>query len=838
MGKLRGSTEILKDALAYLMLILFTAVLICLIYKDGFLYGSKVDWISQHVVLADYFRQKFFETGHLFPDFAMNIGGGQNIYNFSYYGLLNPIVLISYLFPAVTMASYISTVSILLVFFSGCLCYRWLRTSGFSCKISLVASICLICAGPLIFQSHRQIMFMNYLPFVFLGLMGVDRYTKKQKKGLLIGSVFFCIMTSYFFSVGSILAIVLYAVYGKLKDKPACGLVELTRSIIPFVKGIGIGVLMAGVLWLPTLYVVVNGRGGGMPISWLSLIRPTLPFEALLYNWYSLGLTGIALIAVILTLFSTKRGEKVLAIILLALLVFPLFLYLLNGTIYVHQKALIPFLPLYILILAIFLRRFELSVNQIRIMGNFWKKSIITGLFLLVIFAGTINCLSINALDDLVSTEEYMEYYSPDKLALIEETLKEDPSFFRMNELANGVIISNHVYGARYNQTSIYSSTYNRDYNRFFYDVMHNPIPARNRVICFPSKNILFQNFMNVKYVIARGNAPAGYKIIDQKGAYILYKNKNSLSLGFATNRTISQRDFNQLTFPENTVTVFERIIVENVENGKEEISEAGFKFQSIDLKENLPKVENQKNVVIKKIGDRFQIEAKDGASIEIPLTTNMRDNILFLRFNVSDRENLITSDTAITINGLRNKLSSSIAMYPNGNNSFVYILSSNKKSSRLTISFSPGKYEIFDLEAITLPTSTVGVAIKKMDPFIVDVKHTGDNKITGDIQVSEDGYFATTIPFDKGFEVTVDGKKQVYEKVNTAFVGFPIEKGLHHIVIQYTAPYKKAGMGLSLIGFILFIFSGVSDRRYRLKNRTIQRCQNEGAGSSCLEKK
>ena len=37
-------------------------------------FGAKVDWISQHSVIPDYFRKQFYETGNLFPEFAMNLG--------------------------------------------------------------------------------------------------------------------------------------------------------------------------------------------------------------------------------------------------------------------------------------------------------------------------------------------------------------------------------------------------------------------------------------------------------------------------------------------------------------------------------------------------------------------------------------------------------------------------------------------------------------------------------------------------------------------------------------------------------------------------------------------
>ena len=66
-----------------------------------------MDWISQHSVIPDYFRKQFYETGNLFPEFAMNLGGGQNIYNYSYYGLYSPLFLLSYALPFVKMSTYV-----------------------------------------------------------------------------------------------------------------------------------------------------------------------------------------------------------------------------------------------------------------------------------------------------------------------------------------------------------------------------------------------------------------------------------------------------------------------------------------------------------------------------------------------------------------------------------------------------------------------------------------------------------------------------------------------------------------------------------------------------------
>ena len=80
-----------KDLLWEMALILLTVAACLYSTGAGNIFGAKVDWSSQHSVFPEYFRQQFYRTGQFFPEFALNIGGGQNIYNFSYYGKANRI---------------------------------------------------------------------------------------------------------------------------------------------------------------------------------------------------------------------------------------------------------------------------------------------------------------------------------------------------------------------------------------------------------------------------------------------------------------------------------------------------------------------------------------------------------------------------------------------------------------------------------------------------------------------------------------------------------------------------------------------------------------------------
>ena len=198
-----------KDIINILILFSVFFIVYFFITKSEFIYGSMKDWNSQHWVFPEYFRNLFYETHDLFPDFAFNLGSGQNIYNFSYYGLLSPIILFSYLLPFVAMRDYIIVSTIFMLLLSVVLIYFFIKKKHNS-SIAFICGFIFLMATPLIFHSHRHIMFMNYMPFLIMGYYGVDRYFDKNKPLLLTISVFLMIMTSYFYSVSGKVSIKLY----------------------------------------------------------------------------------------------------------------------------------------------------------------------------------------------------------------------------------------------------------------------------------------------------------------------------------------------------------------------------------------------------------------------------------------------------------------------------------------------------------------------------------------------------------------------------------------------------------------------------------------------------
>lgn len=130
--------------------ILGVVVGLIFLVHPGCVYGAQTDWSNQHFAIPEYFRTRFYATGNLFPNFAMQLGSGQNIFNFAYYGLYSPVILLSFAFPWMTMATYLQISNILLTLIGTLLCYFWLR-KWFVPNLAFFLALLYLTAAPVIF---------------------------------------------------------------------------------------------------------------------------------------------------------------------------------------------------------------------------------------------------------------------------------------------------------------------------------------------------------------------------------------------------------------------------------------------------------------------------------------------------------------------------------------------------------------------------------------------------------------------------------------------------------------------------------------------------------------
>ncbi len=832
-----------KDYLNLTILTLFVIVIVLILTRGKYIYGSTTDWKDQHFLLAEYFRNMFYSTGKFIPELALNIGGGQNIFNFAYYGLLNPIILVSYLLPFIDMMHYVIISSILIVIISTLLFYKWLKNNNVSSNVCFLTTFIFVSASPLILHSHRHIMFMNYMPFLLLGLIGIDKYFQNKKFYLITLATTLMIFTSYYYSVSGIIVLGIYFVYKYLSLNEKFNLKDFCLNIIKFIYFIILGILIAAVLLLPVLSTILSGRNATTKdLSILSLFIPKFDAGYILYNSYGIGLTSIAVISLVSLLFYKGKNQKFLSCCLILIFCLPIFLYLLNGTLYVNAKVLITFLPLMCYIIGYNLTKIfnnEIPIKKIIIIMlllisvsyfNNSQKTFMLFLFdsLIVISSiilynsknkkrliyfplviiSIINCLIVNFNDTLYLKKDYEKYFNAEIDNDINQIIQNDKSFYRINNNLSPLSTSNKIYDEHYYQSSLYSSTYNGNYNNFYVNVFQNEIPYRNSVINGETNNLLYQIYMSEKYIITKNNSNLGYELISDNKDYQIYKNENILPIGYASDALLSYSDYKRLSYPYNIEALLNNIIVdEDLETNYES------NIEEYDISE-LKQAFEQTNFKIE--DDMYHFTLQNNKKLSVPLKNKINNKILIISFDMKLSQSCSKGDTYIIINGIKNKLTCKSWKYHNNNYDFNYVLST-PNIEELNIEFSKGEFLIDNIRAYTLDYDKIKTLNQNIDTFNIDYDKTKENKIVGNINVTNDGYFILKVPYDKGFEIYIDGYATELENVNDGFIGTKIRNGEHNIEIIYHTPLLLLGKFISIIGIIIFILSIIVNNHFEL---------------------
>lgn len=814
------------------------------------IFGAKVDWLSQHSVLPDYFRQQFYATGKFFPEFAANLGGGQNIYHFAYYGLYSPLILPSYLLPFVKMSDYIMAVSITGLTASVLLFYYWLKSRKTDTGTAFILSLMFLLAGPMIGQYSGQIMFVDYMPFLCLALIGVDRYFEQEKSGLFTVSVFLMIMTSFYFSIGGMLSLVLYGLhrYFEQREGNRVTVRSFLRDGLCFVRSMILAVLMSGFFLLPTALALTGGRSKEQNTSLASFFIPQITVERFAYSIYGIGLTTLVITVLLTGLLYRKVYEKVLTYGCVIVLSIPVFAYLLNGGLYIRDKVFIPFLPLLCYLIGIYLekcRKRELSFiagivpyiittifvyiarNQFVSKGigeSIWKALLAESILFLICYVlycamkrhykemkeilmlalPSVICLAVTMNtfyqmkpDRYVSRKLYRDVVGEQNRQAVKEALKDDDGYYRAEQMGSddeNAADLNRIWDVDQNITSIYSSAYNPDYQTFRQKTFGLEEPFRNGMMQSVSKNPVFQRMMGVRYIVSDSDVP-GYTLVKKCGTTGIYQNKDAAPVMYATDRVMTEEEYKKLAFPYNQTAFLEYAVVgEHTESSDQNIMTA---YAPVSLK-----MANNRTT---------------GGAEQKTMQQEGQKQILFLRFRVDNAHP--NKDVTVWINGIRNKLSAKDHVYYNENKIFTYAVPLKDGEDNISVTFGKGKYRLRHVQAYlgSLPERS---ELLYQSEIQVDKKQTEDNVIQGTIHVKKDGWFITSIPYDKHFKIYIDGKETEIQKVNTAFLGCKIESGNHEVKIIYHAPGTTTGKVLSLIGIAGFVLVLVQEKRKQKNTR------------------
>ena len=92
-----------------------------------------------------------------------------------------------------------------------------------------------------------------------------------------------------------------------------------------------------------------------------------------------------------------------------------------------------------------------------------------------------------------------------------------------------------------------------------------------------------------------------------------------------------------------------------------------------------------------------------------------------------------------------------------------------------------------------------------------MDVTRFDDTHVEGTVDLAEGQMLYTSINYDEGWQVTVDGKPMNYssdevDRIGNALIGIHLTPGKHTVAFRYHAKGLRTGLLLTLAGVLILV--------------------------------
>ncbi|UIF29518.1 YfhO family protein [Levilactobacillus brevis] len=179
--------------------------------------------------------------------------------------------------------------------------------------------------------------------------------------------------------------------------------------------------------------------------------------------------------------------------------------------------------------------------------------------------------------------------------------------------------------------------------------------------------------------------------------------------------------------------------------------------------------------------------------------------------WNQSDGAYSVTATTANNVTSFNQLGQSNLSDYQEKHHVLLNLGYSDKARHNIKLTFKGVKNLSFkSAKVIAVPFGSQYdqrmSQLQKQGLQGLDVKN---NRVTGTSRSTQASVLTTSIPYNTGWQLKVDGKQQPITKVNVGFVGARLSAGTHKIELTYRTPGQRLGMGLTLLGALVLLVTG-----------------------------
>lgn len=327
--------------------------------------------------------------------------------------------------------------------------------------------------------------------------------------------------------------------------------------------------------------------------------------------------------------------------------------------------------------------------------------------------------------------------------------------------------------------------------------------------------------FLNVKYLISRDGVYSATDYVSPvytNGNEALLKNNYYLPMGFVTEKTATE-----YTLEERDPDDFSNLNTFDKQN--ELFSKAtGISEDVFTIVE--PSTVDFNSTVNPISQNRTFADSNKGYDYSINLNGTSQPTNIDFKYNIEESGNyyvyclyygtaLETKAVNIKKDGVSVKSDSDIGR--------PYILNAGnfEKGQQLSVSLEnlpTGSTANFITYVAKLNDDVFKAGYNRLAENTLKATKVSDTQINGQIDCNRDGLFYTSVVYEDGWTVKVDGEKVDTKKVGGALLAFDITKGKHTIEMSYLPSGYLVGTLASILGIIMLIGCAFLYRKYLSK--------------------
>lgn len=345
------------------------------------------------------------------------------------------------------------------------------------------------------------------------------------------------------------------------------------------------------------------------------------------------------------------------------------------------------------------------------------------------------------------------------------------------------------------NEESLYGMNAGSLFNTFTSSSMSDFVKrtggsGSSNTILYRGENAFMDMLLGFKYYYARyhdTNCQA-YEYIDSAGSVDIYENKYALSVGYSIPSEFAELEDYYKSNPFRTMNEMSNAIC-----GKNVYTSRNFEYIGCSGAE----LSESSATYAKFTGVDFK------GSATFSYTADSKQNFLFYLIcgdmyltEVRINDELITKDR-------KSRQIYDLGVLEEGDTVELTIIM--KKKSELTMNIYGASSSKRAIESCYDILSAEQLAVSYWD----------DNSIRGTVTIAEDNTdFLLTVPYSKGWTVTVDGKEVEPEVFSDTFIKLTLHSGEHEIALDYVTPGFYTGAACSAVCFAVIILMALITKR------------------------